>query len=126
MNSKRMASRTAVLAVAGLLGFLWTGAAAAQDEKDKYLYKAQGQRDPFRPLITPAGYLINLEPETDEALHLEGIMFDPKGDSIAVINGELLRVGESLAEAVVIDIGPEKVTVMRNNETLELELRREE
>jgi len=117
---------TVLLGAAALLALGTAGPAAAQDEKDKYLYKAQNHRDPFQPLITPAGYLINLEPETDEALRLEGVMFDPKGDSIAIINGELLRVGESLGEAVVIDIQPELVTVLRDNETLELELRREE
>ncbi len=118
--------RVLVLVLAGLAGFLWASGAGAQDEKDKYLYKAQGKRDPFRPLITPAGYLINLEAESDAALRLEGIMFDPRGDSIAIINGELLRVGESLGESVVVAIEAEKVTVMRDNETLELVLGRED
>jgi len=116
----------AVLATAGLVGLMGVVDLAAQDEKDKYLYKAQNKRDPFEPLISPAGYLINLEPGTEETLRLEGILYDVKGDSIAIINGELLRVGESLGEAVIINIEPEIVTVMRNNETLELELRREE
>jgi len=108
-------------------GIMCFGAVArAQEDKEKYLYKAQGKRDPFMPLITPSGYLINLEPDTDEALRLEGIMFDPKGDSIAIVNGELLRVGESLGEVVILDIEAEKVTVMRENETLTLELRRED
>jgi len=126
MGTNSLRRWAAVLGAAGILCCWGAGPAAAQDEKDKYLYKVRNPRDPFEPLITPAGYLVNLEPETDEALRLEGVMFDPKGDSIAIINGELLRVGESIGEAVVIDIQPEKVTVMRDNETLELELRREE
>ncbi len=121
-----MRCRTAALAMAALVGLMGVVDLAAQDEKDKYLYKGQNKRDPFEPLISPAGYLINLDPRTDETLRLEGIMFDSKGDSIAIINGELLRVGESLGEAVIIKIESEMVTVMRNNETLELVLRREE
>jgi len=109
--------------LAGLAGLLWVGGTGAQDAKDKYFYKAQGKRDPFQPLISPAGYLINLEAETDAALRLEGILFDPKGDSIAIINGELLRVGESLGASVVVNIEAQKVTVMCDNKTLVLELR---
>jgi hypothetical protein len=76
-------------------------------------------------LITPAGYLVNLEPDTNASLNLEGIMFDPKGDSIAILNGELVRVGESIGDAVLATIEPTKVTVIQNNQKIEIELRRE-
>ncbi|MGE5280509.1 MAG: hypothetical protein ACM3L6_07200 [Deltaproteobacteria bacterium] len=125
-----MAKRTVHFIAAGLLavGIAWACVPEGrpQDDSDKYLYKGQGTRDPFLPLITPSGQLINLEPETDTALRLEGIMFDPNGNSIAIINGELLRVGESLGDAVVVAIEEDKVTLVRQNETLELQLRREE
>jgi len=125
-NKINRLGRGAAVVAAAVVGVFWgTGAVRAEEGKDTFLYEAQGRRDPFLPLITPSGYLVNLDPETDETLRLEGIMFDPSGDSIAIINGELLRVGESLGDAVIIDIKAQKVTVMRNNETLELELRRE-
>jgi hypothetical protein len=52
-------------------------------------------------------------------------MFDPKGDSVAIINGELVRAGETIGDAVLSNIEPDKVTVIKNNEKVEIELRRE-
>jgi hypothetical protein len=92
---------------------------------EEYVYKFQGKRDPFVPLISPSGYLLNLEPQDDSTLRLEGVMFDPNGDSIAIINGELVRVGETIGDAVLSNIEPDKVIVIKNNEKVELELRRE-
>ncbi len=84
------------------------------------------KRDPFVPLITPGGYLMNVEPQENAALRLEGITFDPRGDSIAVINGELLRVGDEVSGAVVTTIEADNVTVIQDNKKVELALRREE
>ena len=100
------------------------GVAGAQDKT--YSFTAQGKRDPFIPLVSAAGYLINLEEEEESALRLEGIMYDPRGDSMAIINGDLLKVGERIADAVVSKIEPNKVIIIKDNQRLELELRREE
>lgn len=107
----------------GLL--LFWGAIATAEEKP-YTYAYQGKRDPFVPLITPSGYLLNLEPQDNSELRLEGIMYDPKGDSVAIINGELVRAGEAIGEAVVSSIEESKVMLIKNNEKMVLELRREE
>jgi hypothetical protein len=104
-------------AVAG--GF---SAVAAED----FVYKYQGRRDPFVPLITPAGFLINLEPADDKKLNVEGIMFDAKGASMAIINGELMSIGDTIGSAVVSAIEANKVIVIQDNEKIELELRRGE
>jgi len=100
-------------------------ASAQSQDKENKLYTSQGKRDPFVPLITPAGYLVNLEQDKNASLHLEGIMYDPKGDSIAIINGELVRAGESIGDSVCASIEPTKVTVIQNNQKIEIELRRE-
>lgn len=99
---------------------------AGAQQEEKYSYKYHGKRDPFLPLISPSGYLLNLEPEENSALLLEGILYDPEGDSIAIINGELIRVGEAIAGSVLTSIKPNKITVIKDNEKIEIELRREE
>lgn len=93
---------------------------------DKYTYTSQERRDPFVPLITPEGYLLNLEPEDDSKIRLEGIIYDSKGDSMAIINGALIKVGESVGDVVVAKIESDSVTVIKDNENIELEFRREE
>ena len=95
-------------------------------EEQKYSYAQKGRRDPFVPLVSPAGYLLNLERDENSTVDLEGIMYDPRGDSIAIINGELVKVGESIAGVVLLKIDSTKVTVMKDNQRIEIELRREE
>ncbi len=102
--------------------FIWFSSVPAQE----YVYKFQGKRDPFVPLISSAGYLVNLEPQENEALHLEGVMYDADGGSIVIINGELLKVGETIGNAIVSSIELDKVVIIKDNEKVELELRREE
>lgn len=96
--------------------------AAAED----YVYSYQGKRDPFIPLITSAGYLVNLEPTEEKKINVEGIMYDSRGSSMAIVNGELVRVGDTVGSAVVVGIEPNKVTVIQDNQKIEVELRREE
>lgn len=98
----------------------------ASDKDQKYNYTPHGRRDPFIPLVSPSGYLLEVERDEDSALSLEGIMYDPKGDSMAIINGELVRVGEAVGGAVLTRIEPTRVVVIKDNQTLEIELRREE
>jgi len=105
-----------------LVAFAWVSLAAA----DEYVFKQQMKRDPFVPLITPAGFLVNLEPSDEKNISLEGIMFDAKGDSMAIINGELVHVGDAIGSAVVSSIEPNKVTIIQDNEKIEVELRGEE
>jgi len=53
-------------------------------------------------------------------------MYDAKGDSMAIINGELLKVGEGINGVVVSKIEPNKIVVVKDNQKIEIELRREE
>ncbi|MFH0940819.1 MAG: hypothetical protein V1840_03080 [Candidatus Omnitrophota bacterium] len=117
-------SKNSFYMVAACMALVFAVGALAQEQK--HLYSYQGKRDPFVPLISSSGYLLNLEPEENAALCLEGIMYDQKGDSMAIINGELVRVGEPIADAVVSSIDPNKVTIIKDNQKVELELRREE
>ena len=102
--------------------FVFVSAVSAE----QYTYKYEGKRDPFIPLISSTGYLINLEPENNATLRLEGVMYDPQGDSMAIINGALVRVGENVGDAVVSSIEPNKVTVIKDNQKVEIELRKGE
>ncbi|MCM8784370.1 MAG: general secretion pathway protein GspB [Candidatus Omnitrophica bacterium] len=52
---------------------------------------------------------------------LSGILFDKK-DALAIINGELVREGESVEEATVMEIGPKQVKLRYGEETITLKL----
>lgn len=107
------------------MGFLLVLAKMPNVFGEQYFYKNEGKRDPFVSLISPAGYLIDQDSQDNKTLRLEGIIVDPKGDSIAIINGQMMRVGEKIGEAVISSIEENRVTVVQDNQKVDIELRRE-
>jgi hypothetical protein len=99
--------------------------AAGQAE---FVYSAQGKRNPFIPLVTADGRLLKLENETGQTpgLSLEGIVYDPYGMSYALVNGEPVRVGDMAGEYQVLKIEKTKVIFIKEGQTLERELKKEE
>ncbi len=81
-------------------------------------YQAKGRRDPFIPLLDSEGRRIHPPGVEDEEgspglgnLLLQGILFDPKAESYAVINGQVVREQEELEGVRVVRIEPDSVTV---------------
>ncbi|MCG3176347.1 MAG: hypothetical protein MOGMAGMI_01296 [Candidatus Omnitrophica bacterium] len=70
------------------------------------LYDAQGRRDPFVPLISSGGHggsgLAGIESVND--VDVQGVVYDPGGDSVAIINGAMLRVGEEFSNVKIKEI----------------------
>lgn len=96
-------------------------------KQEETKYDSEKQRNPFVPLVTSDGRLLTLQkaPEVKQ-LVLQGITFDPSGFSFCVINGEVAMVGSQIDEYRIIKIEKEKVTLIKDGETLEMELRKEE
>ncbi|MBI3312505.1 MAG: hypothetical protein HYZ88_03155 [Candidatus Omnitrophica bacterium] len=94
------------------------------------VYNAKGKRDPFVPLLTAEGQRIHppgLDEETTvgvSGLILQGIVFDPQGDSTAVINGKIVREQEEIIGMRVIRIQPSAVVVLAEGQEHRLELHR--
>ena len=96
-------------------------------EVKKFKYDPKGRRDPFIPLVTDAGQLLELEPAEEgiSGLHLEGIIFDKKELSYAIINSTVVRIGDWVGEYQVYKIEPKKVILLKEGEKFELELKEE-
>lgn len=92
--------------------FLLLAASTAWSE-----YQSKGKRDPFVPLLTSEGQRIR-PPGFDEevaggieGVSLQGIVFDPKAESYAVLNGKVVREKEEIDGMRVIRIESDAVTL---------------
>ncbi len=91
------------------------------------VYDDKGRRDPFVSLVTPDGRLLNLEPAgAGTKVALEGIIYDKNGQSYAIINGEVVGVGDYILGYSVVNINKDMVILMKNNEYMEYKLQKEE
>ncbi len=74
-------------------------------------YDAADMRDPFVPLIAGQKRLsVGLEAvETIDDVKFEGLIFDPSGTSIAVINGELVREGDKINNVEIVKIAGDTI-----------------
>ena len=95
--------------------------------EEEFVYDAKGRRDPFIPLVTPDGRLLKLEQEEGvSGLLLEGIIYDKNGASYAIVNGEVVRIGDEVGDYQVLKIEEKKVVFIKEGQTVELELKKEE
>ena len=98
----------------------------AQESGEIFVYDSKGKRDPFQSLVSPEGYLINIEPLSGiSEIVIEGIIYDPKGSSFAIINSEVVKSGDAIGGYEVLDIQQNKVTLLKDAEKFEIELKEE-
>ena len=98
----------------------------AEDE-DNIVYDDGGRRDPFIALVTPDGRLLNLEPaDSEEKIVLEGIITGVDGHSYAVINGEVVTIGDYIHSYVVSKIEENRIILIKDNNPVEYKLSEEE
>lgn len=72
-------------------------------------YDPHGKRDPFLPLVSvratsSPGELLSVENLDD--VRLEGVIYDPKSGSVAIINGSVVKEGQELGGFKLIKISP--------------------
>jgi hypothetical protein len=103
----------------------WNSATAA----DQPAYDAQGKRNPFIPLVTSDGRLQMIEDTAqaskDTELVVDGIMFDKYGVSYALVNGDVVKVGDSVGEYRVLSIEPRKVAFIKEGQVKEVPFEKE-
>lgn len=96
----------------------------AQDEP---VYDVQGKRNPFAPLMTSEGGLLNVDKEVSKGdLSLEGVLFDKSGPSYAIVNGLVLEAGNQVDGYLVSRIEEDRVVFVKDEQTKEITLKEEE
>jgi hypothetical protein len=80
--------------------------------EEVFIYSSEN-RDPFMPLITKDGKPL----ATHTKIHsigdvtVEGLLYDPLGDSIVIVNDMILKKGDTISEITVKDIRKDSVTL---------------
>jgi len=87
-------------------------------------YDEQDKRDPFWPLISASGTIINYgEDISPSDMVLEGIMSDGADKYIAIINGNIVKPGDAVGTFTIERIEPKTVFFIKGSETFEINLK---
>ena len=87
-------------------------------------YDDKGKRDPFWPLISASGTVINYgEDITPSDMVLEGIVSDGAGQYTAIINGNIVKPGDMIGAFKIDHIEPKTVYFEKGSEKFELNLK---
>lgn len=85
-------------------GIIFSSTAALAESSAAY--DAHGRRDPFMPLVSghapEASGLMGVE-SIDDAV-IEGVVYDPRSTSVAIINGTLVKEGETVGSVTVVKV----------------------
>ena len=112
----------------GLLGLLVIGLISSEVfAEEGFKYNAKSKRDPFVPLISETGGYASdaYEASAIEDMRLEGIVWDNARGSIAIINGEIAKEGDSLGSVKILKINKDSVVFDVNGESVNVELNKE-
>jgi len=93
---------------------------------DGFLYNDKGKRDPLTPLVTKDGRILpgaRAVTETGD-IELEGVIWDPQGNSVAIINGKLVRERERILNMQVLKIRKASVILQREGKVLVIKLKK--
>ncbi|MBI3088412.1 MAG: hypothetical protein HYY91_05985 [Candidatus Omnitrophica bacterium] len=87
-------------------------------------YDAKGKRDPFVPLVREGRFVSAVAGGVGDFSNpaLAGILWDPSGHSIALINEMEVKVGDVLGEYEVSEIRQDAVVLMRQGKPLVLQM----
>lgn len=104
-----------------MLGLLILAGASGADPQEHPTYDAKRRRDPFTPLVRE-GRLVGASSADASAavivssstLVLAGILWDPAGRSVALVNETEVKVGDLIGEYRVIEIRPDAVVLDRD------------
>lgn len=96
-----------------ILGLYFSPASA-----EKVQYESSNRRDPLLPLISADGIIVKT---TDfSGYHVEGIIYDKREGSMALVNGEYYREGDNIRGAILRKVYKDRVILIEEDEEVTL------
>ena len=95
-------------------------------EEGTFIYDSHGMRDPFVPLLGIATKKRTIESLEDiasiEDVNLQGLAYDSAGKRTAIINGEMIREGETVGHLTIKKILEDEVILTINTDEYKLNI----
>lgn len=96
-------------------------------QETPYVYTDHNKRDPFWRLVGPDGTILNYEMDlVISDMILEGVIYDPNGKSLAIINGKVVSRNGKIGLFMVSEIYEDKVILYKGSERYILQIKKEE
>ncbi len=93
--------------------------------QDHFVYDEHGKRDPFGPLVSAAGAVITYDSDmTVGDMSLEGVLADPAGGNLAIINGKVVKAGDLVGVYTIESISETEVGLSKDQERFTLKLKK--
>ena len=109
--------------IAGFTFFL----SSARADDGVFVYDDHAKRDPFLQLVTPGGVIVNYDKNLELSdMVLEGVVTGKGEGNIAIINGMIVKVNDSIGLFVVKSIETDAVVLQKGEKTFILKLKKEE
>ena len=90
-----------------------------------FVYAPHNKHDPFNPLVTKTGSVQIYEADlTVSDMTLEGIMEDPGGNSAAIINGKIVKIGDQIGPYQVQSVINDHVILLKDGEGFTLNIKK--
>lgn len=113
-----------------LIAALWPVGAVAVDVSSvegDFTYNDHDKRDPFWSLLGNRGTILNFDKDIYASdMVLEGVLLEPTGDSVAIINGNIVKIGDKVGFFIVKEIQVNMVILEKGQEMITLKLKKEE
>ncbi len=128
----RVNIRRSIAIVGGISLFLCSGNFANSqgtvvNKEENFIYDDHGKRDPLWTLLGHRGMIMNYDNDLQASdMSLEGVLVEPSGDSVAIINGNIVKVGDKVGFYVVKSIQVNVVILQKGQEIITLKLKKEE
>jgi len=86
--------------------------------EEAYIYDNRGKRDPFVPLV---GVKVNIADSLEDVMniddvYLQGVAIDSKGARVAILNGEMIKEGDTSGRVALKKIAENSVTLSIDND----------
>lgn len=96
-------------------------------EKNEFKYDDHDKRDPFWKLIGSRGMIVSYDQDIQVAeMVLEGVMAEPEGGSVAIINGNIVKPNDKVGHYIIKEINVNTVILEKGKEIYTLKLKKED